>query len=61
MRKEVEYVMTDDMVAAGVYELRQFPMGGDMSEIVKDIYIAMRVELGAIETARADMAKDSKN
>ncbi len=39
-----DVVITQKMVAAGVYEAREHPLGGSLDELVRNVFMAMALE-----------------
>ena len=39
-----DVVITSKMILAGVYAAREFPLGGDIADLVKMIFLAMELE-----------------
>jgi hypothetical protein len=39
-----QYAVTLTMIAAGLAALREHSFGGDLSDLVKDVFVAMRLE-----------------
>jgi hypothetical protein len=37
-------VITDEMMQAGIDEAKGFPLGADMGDLVRRIYVAMQIE-----------------
>lgn len=43
-RPALDIVITDEMVRAGVWELRDKVFGRDLNEVVRSVYLAMEIE-----------------